>query len=336
MDDKYISLIAKYLAGEIAEQEREALFSLVNSSEEHKAYFEEMQELWGLSVFEEKDPEIDVDKAWNKIDQRINIPIEEKKPETKVFRIGQLLKIAALFIGVFAAFWLFKMLNNDPGQMILVQTLDQQKQQITLPDSSKVWLNANSKLTYNDHFSPRVVHLEGEAFFEVTHQEDHSRFEIISGDTKTTVLGTSFNVRAYPEEEKVEVTVATGKVKLEEQQPTKNKVAKKEVFLVAGQSGVYEKQQAKVTKVQKTIVNADAWQKEELDFQDVKFSEVIKSMQRYYNIEIKTENPKLLNCPVYGVYTKPDLKTLIQTIEVMIEAESRYEGNTLVFSGRGC
>jgi transmembrane sensor len=335
MDDKYISLIAKYLSGEIEDHDRVALFELVDSSGEHKAYFEEMQQVWNVSAEESDDIIIDTNLAWQKVTGRIN-PVVEKKASAqgaKVFRLGQLLKIAAVFIGVIGAVWLFNNPRQTKQQFTAYQTYSKEKKEVLLPDGSKVWLNENSRLSFDKNFETRVVQLEGEAFFEVQHLVNNHKFEILSGDTKTTVLGTSFNVRAYSDEAQVEVTVESGRVVFEDK---KAKEIAKKVILKAGDSGVYKKKEAEVTKTTRTISNADAWKTEKLDFKDAKLSEVIEVMERYFDITIQANNAKLLNCPFTGEYQDPKIDQMMKVLEFSLNIDINQNENNLTFSGEGC
>ncbi len=336
MDDKYISLIAKYLSGDLPGEEREVLFELVNSSEEHKAYFEEMQQLWDLSAEEEEeDFDVDTDVAWKKVSSRIN-PVQTQpvvKESAKVFRLGQLLKIAAVLVGVFGAFWLYNNLGETTPQFASYETFEKERKEVTLPDGSTVWLNENSKLSYEESFEPRIVELEGEAFFDVKHLDENHKFEIKSGNARTTVLGTSFNVRAYPEEEEVEVTVETGKVLFEENE---SKKVEKKVTLIAGEAAVYKKKEADVVKVEKVTANADAWKTKKMIFQNAPLSEVLKTMERYFDVEIEVANENILNCPFDGKYPNPDIKALIGILEFSLDLEVNQNENKLIFSGEGC
>lgn len=325
------------MAGEIADHEREQLFELVNSSEANKAYFDEMQQIWDISGEEEEETLLpDVDLAWQKVAQRIEpvSAIPEPVKEAKVFRFRQLLQVAAVFIGVLGAFWWYQNSGDPASEYLAFETTSGESKALKLPDGSMVWLNETSTLRYKKDFDPRVVELEGEAFFDVEHLDKEHTFEIQSGDTKTTVLGTSFNVRAYPKEDQVEVTVETGKVVLEHK---KIKQVAKKVVLVAGESGVYKKKAIDVSKTETTISNANAWKTKQLKFNDVKISKVVEALERYYNISITVENEQILNCPYTGTYDNPKLEDMIQFVEASLPfVKINQTENNLTFSGEGC
>lgn len=335
MTDRYISLIARFLSGDLADQEREELFGLINSTEEHKVFFEEMERLWELDLDDSTDNAINTDLAWQKVAGRINPVVSPKKDDSspKIFKIGPLIRIAAVLIGLAAAIWF--LVDFGPNQqMAEYRTIENEKKEIILPDGSKVWLNENSSLTYDESFKTRMVELKGEGFFDVKHLENNDRFEIKSGDTRTVVLGTSFNVRAYPDEEQVEVTVATGKVLFEKD---KKATLKEKVILTPGESGVFEKKQAVVVKAEKVISNANAWKTGELNFDNTKFSEVVDVLERYFDVVIEIENPEILNCPYTGSHKEPKINELLEVLKFAMDLQVNKTNNSYILSGgTGC
>ncbi|MEM9260428.1 MAG: FecR domain-containing protein, partial [Bacteroidota bacterium] len=205
------------------------------------------------------------------------------------------------------------------------------------PDGTKVWLNESSQLSYAEQDGERQVVLTGEAYFDVVTDSTRA-FRIFAGDAITTVLGTAFNVRAYPAEESVEVTVTEGRVALEEANVEKTAVAttEKRVELTAGKRGVYAKQ---VIEVEEEVVapeNALAWKERQLNFNGVPLSEVVRDLNHYYNIDIKLANANLEPCELIGVYDNdPQLEMMIQIIEGF-GFNVTEEDNSYIISGEGC
>jgi len=124
----------------------------------------------------------------------------------------------------------------SPVHQIQLSSNVNQHRQIKLPDGTRVWLSPATKISYPDRFSEeqRIVKLEGEAFFEVMHDAKHP-FIVQSGKLKTVVLGTSFNVSAYPKAASTEVTVVSGKVGV----ILKNGVQTQQQIAVANQRTTY-------------------------------------------------------------------------------------------------
>jgi transmembrane sensor len=151
--------------------------------------------------------------------------------------------------------------RNAP-EMVTVFTTDSIKM-FVLPDSSRVFLNINSKLTYPKNFiaAVRKVELHGEGFFEVEHK-DKQAFEVKCRNSITRVLGTSFNVKGYDLDKEVEVTVLTGLVELCGAESV-NSDHSARILLAAGDMGVYslEKQSVVKMKASKKSKNSKWWQK---------------------------------------------------------------------------
>lgn len=144
---------------------------------------------------------------------------------------------AVLLIICFAALYRNAIHNLiSPAQQIQLISNAGQHRQVKLPDGTRVWLSPASKISYPDRFNDeqRIVNLEGEGFFEVVHDARHP-FIVQSGKLKTVVLGTSFNISAYPNAASADVTVISGKVGV----VLKNGIQTQQQIAVANQRASY-------------------------------------------------------------------------------------------------
>jgi ferric-dicitrate binding protein FerR (iron transport regulator) len=342
-DAKYLDLMAKYLSGNLTGQERAELFAWVEANADNRKFFEEMIQLWSISKEYEEEPfETDVEAAWEQVDRRLSNPgVEEAPsgaaaPSAKIFRLSKgrrWFRYAALILLlVTAAAWVW----IDPlgWRLTTIAAIEGEVREITLPDGSEVWLNEETTIAYRRPFWQRHVELSGEAFFEVERLERRP-FRIQSGGATTTVLGTSFNVRAYPEESVVEVTVKTGTVRLQDRdQP------EEEVILNAGNAGIYLQDAEEVRKVETETENADAWKTRELNFYDTPLREVLQTLRRYYKVEIEVENETILRCPTFVWNSGPDpqLEETLAILETYLE-DGRFEKvdeRAYILRGEGC
>lgn len=163
---------------------------------------------------------------------------------------------------------------------------------IQLPDGSVVTLNHDTKINYPEKFSNdiREVQIEGEAFFEVQSEADHP-FVIRAGEAIIKVLGTSFNVNAYPESEKVEVVVETGKV-----QVTKTKTAPEnagEMILDPGDRGVLIGLSGEMLKSRNDNPNFLSWKTRNFIFTKTSLKKVIEQLNKVYRVQVKVSDPQL-------------------------------------------
>jgi len=337
-DARYSELIAKYLSEEVSPDEKKELMAWVEQSDANRVFFEETMQVWSISDKYSDEFEADIAEAWTVLEQKLDAPERsltsgESSKQASVVPLWQ--KIAGIaavgLVALMAAYWLFQQPFSPEGDLQIVQTGLGEQQEILLPDSSRVLLNENTVLSYNTAFAKRQVQLAGEAFFEVERMEERP-FEVISPSTKTVVLGTSFNVRAYPEEEQIEVTVETGKVRLTEQ----TEAEESSVLLSAGTSGIYRKTSKELVKTETKLDNATAWKTKELSFAETPMRKVIADLERYFDIDIQTPNQSLLNCPYTGDFPNPELENIMTAISFAMDADIQQENGLYILQGQGC
>ncbi len=333
--EQNLNKIAKYLSDNSDSQEREELFAWVKENPTNKALLEESMEVWEVAESSDLEFQPNMDAAWAKIDKRLNQVRAVDKQEAVIKPIGFFkpwMRIAAaiLFL-VSIAVWQYPNINGE--KLVTTETIAQEKTTIDLPDGTKVWLNQKSSLQYEKQFDKRIVRLEGEAFFDVT-KMNGKPFEIYAGKSKTRVLGTSFNIRAYPNENKVEIAVETGKVEFSaENKPSEN------TLLIPGEFATYTKTTQEVDKQTFEKLNAAAWKKGALRFKNSQLDEVIESLERYYDIKIKVSNSKIYNCIWINTDThkKPVLEVFLKQISYVNNLElEQVEDNIFSLSGPGC
>jgi transmembrane sensor len=155
---------------------------------------------------------------------------------------------------------------------------------LLLPDSTQVWLNAESKLEYAQQFTgnKRMVYLSGEAYFDVKHA-DKIPFVIMTGKVSTTVLGTAFNIKAYPGRKDVIVSVSRGKVKVDFNDLEVATLTKGQQVKVSNtDSRIVEKKQA--------LNEAASWQQGNLAYDDENMENIIADLERMYDVRIRIDN----------------------------------------------
>lgn len=345
-DSKYIDLIARYLSGNISTPEKTELLQWAESSQDNQKFFEEMVQLWSITEAYEDDPfEADTSAGWNQLDKRIEdgtrpaasggstriIPLSMRS----VLRVAAatLLLIAASY-GVYTA-WV----GNISDQPVLVseETSTDETREITLPDGTQIVLNENTRLSYPENFTERTVELTGEAYFDVAHRDD-SPFVIVTGDVETIVLGTAFNLRAYPDEDKVEVTVQRGKVRLAKKTADEVPQPDQTVTLEEGATGVFDLKEQKAVKSEEQLINADAWKTGIINLDGLEMKQVITVLQRYYDIQIDVENEAIMNCPITNLYFDNEpLDTVLAGLEYVMHLRVKQPSDSVVvFTGEGC
>jgi ferric-dicitrate binding protein FerR (iron transport regulator) len=158
---------------------------------------------------------------------------------------------------------------------------------LLLPDSTQVWLNAASTLEYPSRFDAkkREVYLSGEAYFDVQHA-DKVPFVIHTGNVSTTVLGTAFNIKAYPGLRNIIVSVNRGKVSV-------NYGRQQATTLTGGQRLKVEREQpvAAPAAVKSNIAEAAPWKLGDLAYDNETLEDIVKDLERVYNVSIRIMEP---------------------------------------------
>lgn len=311
-DVKFTNLIGKYLSGNMSPPEKKELMSWAESDTTNQSYLEDMIDVWGKTADAEPEFEADIDAAWAKVDQKLPSVESEQPTGAKVRSIRRAsrrwLQIAAAAVVVLAVGWWWSTTSGQTDAWVAVNSLDGEVKEITLPDGSQIWLRADSRLSYPESFTQRQIRLEGEAFFDVARMED-SPFEIYSGEAKTTVLGTSFNVRAYPEEEVIEISVTSGTVIFEEQR------GDEKVTLVKNTSAVLNKTSQTIEKTEEAISNATSWKTKEFDFENAAVGEMLEIFERHFGVQFEVQNGKVGNLNLR--LTKQPAENLPELLEII-------------------
>lgn len=189
--------------------------------------------------------------------------------------------------------------------------------QITLPDGTKVWLNAGSSLKYPMSFAKneRRVSLEGEAFFEVT--KDSARpFKVLSKGQEIEVLGTAFNVNAYPDNTAIKTTLVNGKVKL-----SKDKRYSEAIYLLPGQQST-NTNNGKIQLANVDTAPFTAWKEGLFYFDETPLSDALQQIGRWYNVEVKYKG-EVPQTHFYGRIKRS--KPLRDVLDVLEEGGLRFE-----------
>ncbi|GAA0885102.1 DUF4974 domain-containing protein [Sphingobacterium siyangense subsp. cladoniae] len=189
--------------------------------------------------------------------------------------------------------------------------------QITLPDGTKVWLNAGSSLKYPMSFAKneRRVSLEGEAFFEVT--KDSARpFKVLSKGQEIEVLGTAFNVNAYPDNTAIKTTLVNGKVKL-----SNDKRYSEAIYLLPGQQST-NTNNGKIQLANVDTAPFTAWKEGLFYFDETPLSDALQQIGRWYNVEVKYKG-EVPQTHFYGRIKRS--KPLRDVLDVLEEGGLRFE-----------
>ncbi|MFD2872480.1 FecR family protein [Mucilaginibacter ximonensis] len=282
-------LAQKYFAGTASDEEKQKLHQ----------WYDETNDGWVETVnTAEPESEDDVKQRIFR-DLQTRIMAEKNEPEPAIPNTGRTrrlwLQVASVAAVLLIGFLILRPAEEkqDTVDKHLVNAPVNKVIHITLPDGTKVWLNAGSVFKYPKRFSAKIREvelLEGRAFFDVTHM-DNKPFIVKTKNVNVTVLGTSFDVRAYKREGTTKVSVVTGKVGI----TVPSQPEKPAIFLTQREEVIVDPATKYMIKepVRETVVNL--WCKDVLVFDQENLNNVFKAIEKKYNTKITVENKDLLN-----------------------------------------
>ncbi|WP_320111243.1 FecR domain-containing protein [Draconibacterium orientale] len=281
------------------------------------------------------------DKSLNHIFEKIqhNILLEEKKEAKKINIWSFYRQVAAILLIPVLAFsvWNYISLNTDGNntteQMaqswVEICAPDGGKVEFLLPDSTSGWLNSGSKLRYNPMFSKkRKVELTGEAWFDVKHINDRD-FVVSVPDMDVKVLGTEFNVSAYPEDDFTNVVLEEGIVEVNGKAGVFNQI------LAPNEKIAFNHEEKSLTLTRVNAEHFSAWKEGYLIIDNEPLGDVVGRLERWYNVEIKIQDEMLKRYRFKATFKDEPLEEVLRlmakTTPIAYKIEKRSEDASGVF-----
>ena len=242
--------------------------------------------------------------------------------------------IAAVFLSLFFISFLINkyevtLVPSDrrTTQVITKVTQPGQKLKVRLPDGTRVVLNAESQLTYSVPFvSERRVRLTGEAFFDVVKDPDKPMF-VHSGNITTRVVGTSFNVRFYPDEPEATVSVVTGKVEISDSIGHK-------ASLIPNFQGVFNFGKGHLLVTSFPMQEVVGWKDGMIIFDRTPLPVVFKRLERWYGVKFHVSDKSLMDGIYTGQYENASLEKVLEGVRYASGFDYQLDENTIVIMER--
>jgi ferric-dicitrate binding protein FerR (iron transport regulator) len=309
-------LIANRLLGTISEEENLFLDHWMGDSIENRRHYSEQKKLWHLFEIHQKVQRIDERKAYQKISNQL---FSRKKLDV----LGWIQRVAAILLlpVIVASAVYFYTEKKDRTQFSsvynTVETPLGMRSSLTLPDGTKVWLNAGSSISYPVFFASnsREVSLKGEAYFEV--KKDKSwPFVVTTKNMNVLVSGTTFNCNAYPENDQVQTVLVEGEVTLANQSATEL------ATLNPGELAIFNNSDQRISTTKTDLQKYIAWKSGKLMFRDDKMNKVVEKLERWYNVEFEIEDPEIANYVYTATFIDESLDQVLKMLT--LSAPIRY------------
>ncbi len=368
--EKFWVLLSKKLSGEAGAEELKQLESLILAHPEWQYAIQNLEDLWKNSLQKDSLQEEDAFMLHLHRMTELNIPFEDEPAEIPAIPVSKARKkrwywAAAAAIVIVAAGNLFvfgkSLWNHDKSAESLagkevneISTRPGSKSKIQLPDGSIVMLNSGSKLIYNKDYGidNREVTLVGEGFFDVKKNKEKP-FIINTANINIKVLGTVFNVKAYPEDKKTETSLIRGSIEVTIKNRPNDKIIlspseklvvenglvpdkkvrqKNDGELVAAPAGLNTLiaiNKLKYSPVDSSVAET-LWIENKLVFRDESFEELAMRMQRWYDVSISITDEKLAEKRLTGIFERETIEQALEALKISIPFHYEKNGSKII------
>jgi len=325
-------LLPGYLSGDLSDKDRVMIDEWRMQSPENELIFQESLKAWEAMPLLHEMEQFNSFEALKKINAKIAHQ-ETTKWWIPIQRIAAILLLPLLIYSGYISLRNAALIKQQ-GEHVVMQTISSRQGMVTqfdLADGTKVWLNSGSALQFPNSFTGdlREVKLTGEAYFKVAKNEKQP-FRIHAKDLHIEVLGTSFNVVSYDDEQRAEVVLVEGKVKLSDE---KDQVKKEFGVLLPGQRAVYSEDTRIMEAQEVSVEKYIAWRDGNLVFRDDNMEEVAKRLSRWFNVEIIINDPEIKGYAYKATFRNETLHQVLSLLKISAPIDYRITGNKLLSSG---
>lgn len=300
-DEEIKILITNHLSGQSTPEESRQLLMLVSQDKKVEKLYKELQLVWTVSsanYFKKKEEE-----ELRSLHSRMTI----RKSNLIKRRYVWITAVAAsllLLLGGNIYLWFSKnsMLQElaDSSTPYIISAPTASRTMVTLPDGTHVTLNAGSRLSYLRNFgsNDRCIELIGEAIFDVA-KDVAKPFLVNAGEMTVRVLGTKFDIVAYPEEDDITVSLFRGKVKLDTRQGTT-------LTLLPNEQAHFNRKTGVLNKRTFANENIPQWAEGDLKFNQMPFNQIARMLERRFNVSIQITDNQLANERFTGSFSQKE------------------------------
>ncbi|MCY1719480.1 FecR domain-containing protein [Prolixibacteraceae bacterium Z1-6] len=314
--DKIYNLIIKNLTDEISEEEKEFLEKGLSSDKKMRTSYFSLFSFW-KKFFPKRQNHTIIEKTEKKLGLTYQFGARTNSWSWSKIAVSILLIVSV-------SFSIYQLVKPKQNITLNSYTCNANKAQAhILSDGTKVWLNSNSMLIASEPFigDTREVTLFGEAYFEVAHNENQP-FEVQTRKLKTKVLGTHFNVIAYPTDEIHEISLYEGKVVIyEEDTPNENYV------LTPGDRAYFTSETGKIKIVHTDLGKEAQWRDGIIRFYDEDLFSITKQLERKFQSRIFIADSIVGNLKFTAEFEKESLERIMSVLSQAHEFDYKFTNN---------
>ena len=273
-------IIVRYLNGQASNEEKQLLLAWLKVHEDNRKLFSELQTVWQVAGHH-SDPAEGAEKAFNRFINRVDLLEMSYRKKIRTLSVKWMAAAAVIIVLLSAgSFWAGRFKSATSQRMYTIVMSKGCKGPVLLPDSTVVWLNGNSKLSYPETFAhkERNVTLEGEGYFDVV-KNPKAPFFVQTRGMKIKVLGTRFDVKSYAGNALLETTLLSGSVEVEVSE------TKQRSILKPNQQLLYNTANRSVSIEEVDASEQILWVNDQLELSNEKLSDILRKLGYWYRIE---------------------------------------------------
>ena len=326
--NKLLNDMKNLFNGKITKEERSELTEMVDSA----SFNTLMRDAWEASPNEintKTSSEIwdniftEIQTNENKVDFRSRIQPRRTHKFTKFMKMAAM--VAVMLVLGSAGYFITSSISGHNGNQenFMVEVERGQKAQMRLPDGTEVWLNSDSRITYNRNYNKkdRVINLEGEAYFDVAKNPD-KRFVVKCNGVDIEALGTRFNVKGYSNEGTITTTLAQGKVKVSSANET--------LTLLPQDVARYDiKNKSLERDYVEDLKLADYWRTDQMVFDEESLASICKILERMYGVNIIIRDQKIKDVHFSGTLCNNSLNNVFHMISLTYPIKYTINDSTI-------
>lgn len=305
-------LIIRYLRNELSEQEKLDVIAWLEADQQNMEFLFGLKEAYLISRWDSVRESADVDNEWEKIHSQIISDQKANRVSTKklFLRLSKYAAILILTFGLGFVFDQYFVVSNNHETTFT--TGSGRSSIVQLADGSKVTLNAQSTLTYNNSLNEREVTLKGEAVFDIRKNKGKP-FYVNTSNYRIKVLGTVFNVSTYDNDDYVSTTLKRGKIEIVEIGTNKvlSELKEGERFYLDKKTGNYS------IKMEQNLSDDFGWYEGKLCFNDIPLKDLTNKMEREFGFAIEIKNHKVQTYRYKANIEKESLENIMKYISIV-------------------
>ncbi len=318
-------IVGYFLEGKDREITNPRLMEWLAESERNRVVFKQYKKIWDESLNYMDIESFDAELAWKKVNQINQKKAVRSKKTTHLYyaisgvAASVLIFLSLSYLGIFT--------KELPNTTVSIDAAYGSRSDVILPDGSKVKLNSGSALTYtyNMQTNLREVEFQGEGFFDVTKNKVPFIVKMPHG-LEIKVLGTSFNLRSYANDDKIEASLIEGSIELNHNTD--------KLLLKPGEMATYDKKTNKLQQSDGILSHTYGWMDNKLYMDNMSLSEVCRQMERWYNVNITLQKELGESIHYDGVIQEESITDVMEALSRLSKIQYHVKGKNISITSK--